>query len=168
MQSARFYQARKNDHSSKALNFQHLHKFPQRGTGNALRLFAMRLAIPHWQNRVSPVLDVAGALLLVDVDRGQVTSRQGVTLEEENPLGRAKRIRELDINVLICGAISWPLERALTSAGIDVIAQICGEVDQVVMAFLTGQLDQEAYLMPGCCGLKRRMRRACQGGKGRD
>lgn len=139
-----------------------------RGTGNALDRVDMRVAIPHWQDRVSPVLDVAGALLLLDVDHGEVTSRQGVSLEGENPLGRAKRIRELDVNVLICGAISWPLERALTTAGIDVIAQICGEVDQVIMAYLAGQLDQGIYLMPGCCGRKRRLRRGCQGGKGHD
>jgi len=27
----------------------------------------MKVAIPHWQGRISPVFDVAGALLLVDV-----------------------------------------------------------------------------------------------------
>lgn len=116
----------------------------------------MRIAIPHWQNRVSPVLDVARTLLLVDVDCHQITARLDVILEEEDPLGRAMCIKELGVNVLICGAISRPLEQALMSAGIDVIAQICGEVVQVLEAYLANRLEQETYLMPGCCGLKRR------------
>jgi len=128
------------------------------GTRNAPTDLAMRLAIPHWQDRISPVLDVAGALFLVDIDHGMETGRQNVAVQEENPLGRAKHIEELGVNVLICGAISWPLELALASAGIEIIPQTCGEVEQVLDAFLTGRLEQEMYLMPGCCGRRRRFR----------
>jgi len=118
----------------------------------------MRLAIPHWQNRVSPVLDVAGTLLLADVDYGVETGRHNIAMEEGSPLIRAKQIEALGANVLICGAVSWPLERALITAGIEVIPQICGDIDQVLHAFLEGQLDQRIFLMPGCCRHRRRFR----------
>jgi predicted Fe-Mo cluster-binding NifX family protein len=125
----------------------------------------MRLAIPYWHGRVSPVLDVAGVLLLVDVNRGEQTNRQNLALEKgRSPLERARCIQGLDVDVLICGAISWPLELALVSAGIEVITQICGEVDQVLGAFLKGQLEKGMYLMPGCYGRRRRSRRGRQGG----
>jgi predicted Fe-Mo cluster-binding NifX family protein len=67
------------------------------------------------------------------------------------------------VDALICGAISWPLELALTSAGIEVIAQTCGDVDEVLEAFLAGQLEQEKFLMPGCCGRRRRFRKGRRG-----
>ena len=128
----------------------------------------MRLAIAHWQGRISPVLDVAGALLLVDIEHDQERSRQSVTMEEDGPLLRAKRIGELGVATLICGAVSWPLELALTSAGIEVISQCCGEIDKVIEAFLTGQLQQETFLMPGCCRRRRRFRRGDRAGTRRQ
>ena len=137
------------------------------GTRNAISQVAMRLAIPHWQGRVSPVLDVAGSLLLVDLDRGGETNRQSVALEEDSIKDRAKRIADLGVNALICGAISWPLELALTSAKIEVIPQTCGDVEQVVSAYLTGQLHQGSFLMPGCRGRRKRFRRGGRGAGGR-
>jgi len=120
----------------------------------------MRVAIPHWRGRVSPVFDVSGALLLADVDRGKLIWRDNLTLEAEiSYLERVRCIRELGVEVLICGAVSRPLEFALISAGIEVIAQICGDVDQVLDAFIAGQLEQGCYLMPGCYGRRRRFRR---------
>lgn len=107
---------------------------------------------------MSPVLDVAGTLLLVDVVKDVENGRQNIALEDENPQKRAKYIEELGINVLICGAISWPLELALVNAGIEVIPQTCGEVNQVIDAFLSDRLGQGMFLMPGCCGRRRRFR----------
>jgi len=115
----------------------------------------MRLAIPQWQGRVSPVFDVAGNLLLVEVgDTGEV-GRQEVTLTATEPVRRAQQVAQLPVDVLICGAVSWPLELALRSAGVTVISQICGGVDEVIGCFLRGELDDGAFRMPGCCGRRR-------------
>ena len=119
----------------------------------------MKVAIPHWQGRVSPVFDVAGNLLLVDVANGQEQTRQDVRLETDDLQARASSLAELGADVLICGAISWPLEMALSVAGLEVIPQTCGNVEDVLAAFLNGGLDQNAFLMPGCCGRRRRFRK---------
>jgi predicted Fe-Mo cluster-binding NifX family protein len=124
----------------------------------------MIFAIPHWQGRVSPVLDVAGNLLLIDLEHGGETKRQSVALEEDSIQGRAKHIADLGVNTLICGAISRPLELALVSAGIEVIPQTCGNVEQIINAYLMGQLHQDNFLMPGCCGRRRRLGRRRRGG----
>jgi predicted Fe-Mo cluster-binding NifX family protein len=125
----------------------------------------MRVAIPHWQGRVSPVFDVAGNLLLVDVANGKEQARQNVAIGAEQPQARANLLAEHGVTVLICGAISWPLERALSAAGIEVIPQTCGDVGQVLAAFTNGQLQQGAFLMPGCCGRRRRFRARCRRGR---
>jgi hypothetical protein len=44
---------------------------------------------------------------------------------------------------------------------------MCGDVDQVLTAFLAGQLEHGRYLMPGCRGRQRRFRRGRRGGRGR-
>jgi len=123
----------------------------------------MRVAIPHWQGRVSPVFDVAGNVLLVDVADGKETARRNVAIDSPPPQARAKILAGEGATTLICGAISRPLEMALAAASIEVISQTCGNVEQVLAAFIGGQLKQDTFLMPGCCGRRRRQ----QAGRGR-
>ncbi len=124
----------------------------------------MKVAIPQWQGRVSPVFDVAGNVLVVEVDGGVEETRRDVVFDVEAPQGRAARLIETGANVLVCGAISWPLEMAVTATGVEVIPQICGDVERVLAAFIDGRLDQGAFLMPGCCGRRRRFQGGGQGG----
>lgn len=118
----------------------------------------MRVAIPTWGGRVSPVFDVARRLLLVDVNGDAEVSREEVAIEASQPATRAIRTTELGVNTLICGAISTPLESLLVSAHVCVIPDACGSVEDVLRAFLAGSLEEDAFLMPGCCHRRRRIR----------
>ncbi|NMC20047.1 MAG: hypothetical protein GYA33_06450 [Thermogutta sp.] len=131
----------------------------------------MILAIPDWQGRVSPVFDVAEQVLLIDLDRedhGRRWEGHGrrrmESLKTTAPHERAQRLAELGIDVLVCGAISWPLEALLTANGIRVIPLICGEVGEVVRAFCDGALEKERFAMPGCRRKKRHARNRCRRG----
>jgi predicted Fe-Mo cluster-binding NifX family protein len=126
----------------------------------------MKLAIPHWQGRVSPVFDVAGRLLVVTLDGGDAGRREDLAITEDNPYARAALLARLGVGVLICGAISRPVEAAVAAVGIEVLSQTCGDVEQVLAAYLDGRIAQDCFLMPGCCGRRRRGRhgRGCQGG----
>jgi len=124
----------------------------------------MRIAISTWRGRISPVFDVASRLLLVDCEDGRPVRRAEVIVPETEPLARTKRLSELGLGVLICGAISRPLEAMLVSEGVCVIPQTCGPVEDVLRAFLSGQLTEQAFLMPGCGGRRRRFRHG--GGRG--
>jgi predicted Fe-Mo cluster-binding NifX family protein len=126
----------------------------------------MKVAIPHWQGRVSPVFDVAGSVLVVELGDGIERARRDVAFDVEDPRGRSARLMETGANVLVCGAISRPLEMAISTAGIEVIPQICGDVECVLAAFIDGRLRQGGFLMPGCCGRRggRRRRHGQRGG----
>ena len=123
----------------------------------------MKVAIPHWQGRVSPVFDAATRLLVVEMGDGRESGQGDWPLTATDPTQRAAELSRSGTDVLICGAISWPLEMAVSSEGIEVIAQVCGQVEEVLSAFLEGRLSDPAFLMPGCCGRRRRFR----GGHGR-
>ena len=86
----------------------------------------MKVAVPEWQGRVSPVLDAASKVLLVEIEGQQQLQRQEAVLGPTNPWARAQALRQMGAEVLICGAVSWPLESALRSAGIQVTCNICG------------------------------------------
>lgn len=128
----------------------------------------MKVAIPHWNGRVSPVFDVAGNVLVVECDLGRELDRVHVAFEAQEPHMRAAFLAQTGANVLICAAISRQLEAAVTAAGVEVIPQTCGEVEEILAAFMRGQLCRNSFLMPGC-GRRRRCcgRRRRAGGRGR-
>lgn len=127
----------------------------------------MRIGLAVHDGRLSPVLDVSQRLLVVDVDGPTERSRQEIPLARVSLTARVRDLQASGVAVLICGAVSWPLEAALVSAGIRVIPQICGPVDEVLGAFVGGQLTGTAYLMPGCCGRRRQHRGGPGGRRGR-
>jgi len=128
----------------------------------------MRVAIPTWSGTISPVFDVARSLLLADVEAGREVRRREEPMSETGLAARATHVATLGVDVLICGAISQPLEMMLVSKGIQVIPHTCGPVEHVLQAYLSGRLLDQAYLMPGCHGRRRRMRgRADRHGFGR-
>lgn len=126
----------------------------------------MKLAVPDWQGRVSPVFDVAEQLLLVDFDGEEEIGRRMESPGSRRTQDRARRLAELEIDVLVCGAISWQLEALVAAAGIRVISLVRGTVDEVVRAFGEGTLENEQFAMPGCCRKNRHARNRRRRGHG--
>lgn len=124
----------------------------------------MQVALPYWRGRLAPVFDVAGQALIVDLRDGRMIQRRDVELTARDPAPRAAQLRELGIELLICGALSREYARALEAVGVRVISHLCGDVEQVLAEFADGRLQQEARRMPGCCG--RRRRRRCHRNEG--
>jgi predicted Fe-Mo cluster-binding NifX family protein len=103
-------------------------------------MMRMKVAMAHWQDRISPVFDVADHLLLLDVEGRREIDRKSLRLTGRNPFERVKELSELGVNVLLCGAISLTLEKALIGAGIRVVGFLGGELQNVIQAFLEGSL----------------------------
>jgi predicted Fe-Mo cluster-binding NifX family protein len=115
----------------------------------------MKIAVPDWQGRVSPVFDVAEQLVLVDLDPEEPDRWLTQRLGNAGPHDRARQLVELGVDVLVCGAISWPLEALLATRGVRVIPLVCGNVAEVVQAFRDGTIRDGRFAMPGCCRKRR-------------
>jgi hypothetical protein len=61
-------------------------------------------------DRISPVLDATKSFLLVSAPSAGTQNRRPVHIAEADPIVKARRIAGLGARVLICGAVSWPLE----------------------------------------------------------
>ena len=110
----------------------------------------MKIAIPQLRGRVSPVLDVASNVLVVDIEAGLVCGRHCVDLVAEQPARRAQCIADLGIDVVICGALSRAQKVALVSAGVEFIPRVCGSIEAVLAGYLSGRVQQGELTMPGC------------------
>jgi predicted Fe-Mo cluster-binding NifX family protein len=109
----------------------------------------MRIAVAHWQDRVSPVFDVSDTLLLIDIENDREFKRRECALRCRGAFERAAEVQRLGVRVLICGAISRALETALISTGVEVSAFVCGDLQEVITAYRQGRLTDKRFQMPG-------------------
>jgi predicted Fe-Mo cluster-binding NifX family protein len=127
------------------------------------------LAIPVWDDQVSTTLDFARALVLVEVQGGREVSRKEVVLGDGPAAGKARKLRNLGVGVVLCGAVSQSLAQAVSGAGIQIVPYVSGPIDEVLGAYLCGRLSEPRFMQPGCRpGARRRWRHGCRGnGPGR-
>jgi len=109
----------------------------------------MKIAIPVYGDNVSNVFDFAHRLLLVDIENGREVERCEVELKAESLPQRAGQLKSLGVDVLVCGAISQTLANMVTASGIQVLPYVTGRVDDILQAYLTSQLVQPQFTMPG-------------------
>jgi len=120
----------------------------------------MRIAIPVWEDKVSPVLDTALKLLVVETRDRREMSRFVYHIDENDLSYKCHRIKKLDLDILICGAVSHAFLQMLLASGLDVIQEISGPAEDVLRAYLRGNIFQPRFLMPGCnrghhrCGIR--------------
>ncbi|MBN2516974.1 MAG: NifB/NifX family molybdenum-iron cluster-binding protein [Deltaproteobacteria bacterium] len=110
----------------------------------------MKIAIPTWNHYVSTVCDFSDRLLVVTVESGHTKDRIVLPFFERTILEKATRLQKLGIQVLLCGAVSKPLERMLVASGIRVIPFLRGTADEALEAYLRGYLSDPRFNLPGC------------------
>lgn len=109
----------------------------------------MKIAIPNWQGRVSPVFDASDTIVLIDIESGRERRRENFRLASLDPVRRAQEVAALGAEVVLCGAISRTLESALNGAGVHVKGFVCGDLEALVEAFMAGTLSDPCFQMPG-------------------
>jgi predicted Fe-Mo cluster-binding NifX family protein len=109
----------------------------------------MKIAIPVWENKISPVLDTASRLLVVELKKDGDMSRFEIFLDERDLSKRCLRIMGIGVDTMICGAVTRHFSDMLKALGIDVITGISGQPDDVLHACFEGRLAHSKYLMPG-------------------
>lgn len=105
-------------------------------------------------------MDVARRFIVVDMERGAGREPREERVDDATLVEKVRRLAQIGSAVLICGAVSKQLESMLTAAGIQVIPNKCGAIDEVIEAFVAGELTDQAFLMPGCTGRRCRSARA--------
>jgi len=116
----------------------------------------MKVAIPIFRSRVSPVFDWSTRLLLVRIRSGREETGEEIEVGGLGLLERVERLSNAGTDVLICGAIGDFVARLLESKGIRVIPWIAGDIEDVIHALASDEFSHDRFLMPGCRQRKRR------------
>ena len=109
----------------------------------------LRVAIPIFRSRVSPIFDSCVRALLLDIEEGKVVQEKDIYLNKLSLSQRFKLLRQAGATIVVCGHISDPFYDMLSEANIKVINGIAGTVDEVVEAFISDRLDDRVFHLPG-------------------
>jgi predicted Fe-Mo cluster-binding NifX family protein len=110
----------------------------------------MKMALTVWGNRISPVFDAANMLLVVEIENTKIISRRYEPCYPELTTRLAVRLTEMNVTILICGAISEMPANVLEANGIKLIPFITGDAGDVIDAYVKNIPFMPAFLMPGC------------------
>ena len=114
------------------------------------------------------MFDFAHRLLLVELENGKEKKRQEFALDESTGPEKAARLKHLDVDVLICGAISKPLAYIMNNSGINLLPFVTGSAEEVLNAYLQGQLNRSEFTLPGFWSGSRDSFKKCRGSHHRN
>jgi predicted Fe-Mo cluster-binding NifX family protein len=116
----------------------------------------MKAAFAYLDKRIAPVFDTAQRIHIVEVESGRIVNEKQEILGNDRPMQKTLRLAELDIRMLVCGAISRPLQAMVAAYGIQMVPFVAGDLNEVIQAWLNGSLRENNFAMPGCCQPSRR------------
>jgi len=123
----------------------------------------MKTAFAHWDHRIAPVFDIARRIHIVEADSGRIVAETGEVLADDPPVQKVLRLLDLGVGTLVCGAISRSFQERIAAYGIRVIPFVAGDLSEVVQAWLSGNLESDTFVMPGCSGRGRGRRLGMHG-----
>ena len=76
----------------------------------------MMVGIPVWNDQVSTTFDFTQKFLVVQTEGEREVSRKEVALGDQPATMKAQALRDMGVQVVLCGAVSHPLARAVAKA----------------------------------------------------
>jgi predicted Fe-Mo cluster-binding NifX family protein len=108
----------------------------------------MKIAVPVFENRISPRFDYASNIVLYSIAGQKISGRKEISCEEWNDKERVSQLKNLGVDTLICGGIPDYLLDGLTNNGIKVIPWVAGDIGEALTLFLQGRLISGTFIRP--------------------
>ncbi|MBN2160134.1 MAG: hypothetical protein JW807_12120 [Spirochaetes bacterium] len=121
------------------------------------------IALPVYQERVSPLMDVSSKYAIYETIDGVIQHRSDISLAASGELQRVEKLKELGVTTIICGAVSCCVADMIVEKGMRLLPMIYGSIDEIVEKYLNHTLssDGQSTADSACRGKKRR--KQCSG-----
>lgn len=101
----------------------------------------MNFGITLLGDRIAPRSTFAESILIVVKDRGQVTCREAIPLENNTIIDLINVLGDYQVDTLICGGISITEIREITqSLDIAIIDNVAGNIDEIIKTIGNGTI----------------------------
>jgi predicted Fe-Mo cluster-binding NifX family protein len=104
------------------------------------RIMGRRIALPINDSSLVCACDFSDTMMVADIVNGTVEKKSAHTFVDSFPSLRAGRLKNMQVDTVLCGAISDPLALMIWHCGIEVIPGLCGHADELIDAYIRGEL----------------------------
>lgn len=107
----------------------------------------MRISVNYDNGQVFQHFGRTSAFKFYDVEDGKIVSSQVVAADGQGHGALPLQLKQNNVDVVICGGMGQPMMNALLAQGFEVCANITGDCDEAVQAYLEGtlQYNQQAH-----------------------
>ncbi len=109
----------------------------------------MKIAVPIWENRVSPLFDSAAQILVAEGKGKQIEKQEIISVASLTLFQRIDLLQKLNVEILICGGITRAILDNIRNKNIQTIPFVCGEVRELLQALFEGKDIKSLFSMPG-------------------
>ncbi len=98
------------------------------------------IAVPVFQNRVSPLLDVSSRYAIFETVDGHIKQKMDISLNTECETRRVEKLKEIGVDTIICGAVSGCVAHIINEKGMRLLPMIYGPVEEIIEHYPTDTL----------------------------
>lgn len=110
----------------------------------------MCIALATYRNRIASLLESSEKFVIIQSPSYDIKNSKSITISNNSPNELLKLLKNNNVKILICGAISGYLRHILEVQNIEVIPWITGNIQSVIQAFRSDNLVSSSFIMPGC------------------
>jgi len=99
----------------------------------------MKLVLAMFDDRISPRFDVAPKMSVYKIEGKKIMHNKDIYCEEWSEMDRVQRLKDLRVDILVCGAITNHLCEILLNNGISVIPWVIGDAEDFLHNFFTSR-----------------------------
>ena len=119
------------------------------------------IAVPVFQNRVSPLMDVSNRYMIYETKDGEIKQRIDISVNADGEPQRVEKLKEIGVNTIICGAVSGYVAHIVGEKGMRLLSMIYGPIDEIIEHYLKNSLGSYCSGAGACNGRKRQRRGQC-------
>lgn len=119
------------------------------------------IALPVFQNRISPLMDVSSKYVIYETENGQIKQRMDISLNTDGESSRVEKLKEIGVDTIICGAVSGYVSHMINEKGMRLLPMIYGPVEEIIEHYLQNTLGSYCSTAGSCKGRKRQRRGEC-------
>lgn len=106
----------------------------------------MKIAIPVFQNKISPRFDNAQNFIFLDIEDDSIVDREELVTRGWIPSQTIKELIRRGVEGMICGGIDRASKQCLRHKGVLIYSWVTGEVADAVASFINHGLESGAIL----------------------
>ncbi len=99
----------------------------------------MKVAVPLFGTRVAPRFGFADQLLLAEISNGRVDRTTVIALVAAGWHDRLTGLRDLGVELILCGGFNRRFEPLAQNLGISIIAGLAGDASDLVETYARGE-----------------------------